>query len=435
MQSIAGIARQRRSPAEARRRRPSNPPEAADAHRVRVPRALVGAIVFAVAVASFTRVPLLPDIGADLSLSAGDLGLLIAAFGLGRLLTDLPAGRVASSVSPRRGLAAAGIALAAACALLATAGSFEQVLVAFALIGCASALTNTTGMYAFATAAGAERRGANMALFSSALMSGQMVGPAVGGALAALAGWRGAIVFAAAVGVAVAVASVGRLPIGRRDSPRPASSVGRIPDAGASGGDHRLERDRSSGPEAVGAPSRWELAAIATAPFTVFFVIGGVMQTLVPLIGGHELGLSASTIGLALALGGAMRFPAAWVAGLGSDRYSRREVLVPTLVLVALGAGVLALDLGAVGWVAAIVVLALGSSAISVAAAALADRVPARRLGHQLGVFRLTGDAGLLLGPILAGFLYGASGVGLAAGVTAGIAAVSALVILRLMDS
>src|SRR5919201_185086 len=232
MQSIAGIARQRRSPAEARRRRPSNPPEAADAHRVRVPRALVGAIVFAVAVASFTRVPLLPDVGADLSLSAGDLGLLIAAFGLGRLLTDLPAGRVASSVSPRRG---------------------------------------------------------------------------------------------------VAVASVGRLPIGRRDSPSPASSVGRIPDAGTSGGDHRLERDRSSGPEAVGAPSRWELAAIATAPFTVFFVIGGVMQTLVPLIGGHELGLSASTIGLALALGGAMRFPAAWVAGLGSDRYSRREVLVPAL--------------------------------------------------------------------------------------------------------
>src|SRR5919204_6174608 len=168
-------------------------------------------------------------------------------------------------------------------------------------------------------------------------------------------------------------------------------------------------------------PSRWELAAIAATPFTVFFVIGGVSQTLVPLIGGRELGLSASTIGLALAAGGAMRFPGAWAAGLGSDRFSRRLVLVPTLSLVALGAVVLALSAGTAGWIAAIVVLALGSSAISVAAAALADRVPRDRLGHQLGIFRLTGDAGLLVGPLLAGFLYEAAGTGIAAGATAAV--------------
>ena len=382
--------------------------------------------MFAVAVASFTRVPVLPNIGADLSLSAGDLGLLTAAFGLGRLLTDLPAGRIASSVSPRRGLAGAGISLAAAFALFATAQSFGQALAASALVGCASALTNTTGMYAFATAADARRRGANMALFSSALMSGQTLGPAAGGALDALAGWRGAMAAAGGVGVAVAAISIGRL----RITAPPASQRDRTTPTAATATD---------GPppdhprEPVALPTRWELAAIAATPFTVFFVIGGVTQTLVPLIGHRELGLSASTIGIALAAGGAMRFPGAWVAGLGSDRYSRRLVLVPTLLLVALGAAVLALGAGTGGWIAAIVVLALGSSAISVAAAALADRVPPERLGRELGIFRLTGDAGLLAGPILAGFLYGASGTALAAGVTAAFAAASALATLRLM--
>ena len=58
----------------------------------RASRAVVGAIVFAVAVASFSRIPLLPDIGADLSLGAGEIGLLTTAFGLGRLAMDLPAG-------------------------------------------------------------------------------------------------------------------------------------------------------------------------------------------------------------------------------------------------------------------------------------------------------------------------------------------------------
>ena len=285
-------------------------------------------------------------------------------------------------------------------------------------------------MFAFATATGAERRGANMALFSSALLSGQTVGPAVGGALAALAGWRGAMVAAGGIGIAVAAGSAGRLRAARRQGwPR---AVG-YPGAESAGGEPPSDPEPTADrPAAAAPPSRWELAAIAATPFTVFFVIGGISQTLVPLIGGRELGLSASTIGLALAVGGAMRFPAAWVAGLGSDRYSRRLVLVPTLSLVALGAAVLALDAGTAGWIAAILLLALGSSAISVAAAALADRVPRDRLGHQLGVFRLTGDAGLLGGPILAGFLYEASGTGLAAGVTAAIAAASALVTLRL---
>src|SRR5919197_271811 len=435
MQSIAGLTRRLRSPRGDRRGRAAQDRESAGEHGARLSRALVGGVVFAVAVASFTRVPLLPDIGATLSLSAGDLGLLTAAFGLGRLLTDLPAGRIASSVSPRRGLAGAGISLAVACALFATATSFAQALVASALIGCASALTNTTGMYAFATAAGAERRGANMALFSSALMSGQTLGPAAGGALAALAGWRGAIGVAAGVGVAVAAGSLRRSSIvASPGSPNPPPSSVDTPVTGS--GDDAPSRDRepsacSAAADAV--PSRWELAAIAATPFTVFFVIGGVSQTLVPLIGGRELGLSASTIGLALALGGAMRFPGAWVTGLSSDRYSRKLVLVPTLFIIALGAGVLALDAGTVGWIAAIVVLAIGSSAISVAAAALADRVPRDQLGHQLGIFRLTGDAGLLAGPILAGFLYEASGTGIAAGATAAIAAIAALAAARLI--
>jgi len=215
----------------------------------------------------------------------------------------------------------------------------------------------------------------------------------------------------------------------RSDSPNLGASPSATSGAGDPPSDPEPPVDRQ---EVVALPSRWELAAIAATPFTVFFVIGGVSQTLVPLIGGRELGLSASTIGLALAAGGAMRFPGAWVAGLSSDRYSRRLVLVPALSLVALGAAVLALDAGTAGWITAIAVLALGSSAISVAAAALADRVPQERLGHELGIFRLTGDAGLLAGPILAGFLYETSGTALAAGVAAAIAAASALAALRL---
>ena len=166
--------------------------------------AVVATIIFAVAVAAFARIPLLPDIGSDLSLTAGEIGLLTTAFGLGRLLTDLPAGRLADAVVPTVGLTGAGLLLALSCAVLASAEAFAVALGASALIGCASALTNTTGMYVFATGADAHRRGASMAIYVTALMSGQMVGPALGGAIGSVAGWRPAIAVSAAIGVGVA---------------------------------------------------------------------------------------------------------------------------------------------------------------------------------------------------------------------------------------
>jgi MFS family permease len=375
--------------------------------------AIVATIIFAVAVAAFARIPLLPDIGSDLSLTAGEIGLLTTAFGLGRLLTDLPAGRLADAVVPTVGLTGAGLLLALSCAVLASAEAFAVALGASALIGCASALTNTTGMYVFATAADAHRRGASMAIYVTALMSGQMVGPALGGAVGSVAGWRPAIAVSAAIGAGVA-AVCGVLWWRAHTSPRPAARTAHV---------------HSDSATATGPPRR-ELFALALAPFATFFGMAGLTQTLIPLIGNGELDFSASAIGLAIGAGAALRFVSAWVAGVASDRLSRRVVLVPSLVLMAAGAAVLALASNVVTWSASILLVALGSSGVSVAAAAVADRVPAPELGRELGVFRLVGDLGLVLGPIVTGFIYQASGprvAGLAAAAVFAAAALAAV--------
>lgn len=369
---------------------------------VGAPTAVVAVLVFAVAVTAFSRVPLLPDIGEDLTLTAGEVGLLTAAFGLGRLVTDLPAGRLADAVGPTVAMTGSGILLALACGLLAISGSLAEALAASALIGVASAITNTTGMYAFATATGAERRGASMALYVTALMSGQMVGPALGGALGTLTGWRPAIALAGSIGVGVAVAA---FLISRR---LPGSVVG-----------GRAADGAAAGPASL--PPRRELVALGLAPFATFFGMAGLTQTLIPLIGANELDYSASLIGIAIAGGAAVRFASAWAAGIASDRLSRKVVLVPNLAVMALGAAALAISTSVVAWGLAIALIALGSSGISVAAAAVADRVPAETLGRELGRFRLVGDLGLLVGPAVLGFAYGASGPRAASAVAAGV--------------
>jgi DHA1 family inner membrane transport protein len=364
---------------------------------------LPGGVVLAVGVASFMRAPLLPEIGRDLELNAADLAFLTTAFAVGRLVMDLPAGRVADGLPPGRALAGSGLGVAVSAAMLGTAQSLAQALLAMFFLGAASSLTNTTGMTLFATSAPAARRGAAMATFSMALMTGQTLGPGVGGLIAGVAGWRAAQGVAAAIGVGVMVACL-LAPAGRRRAPEPAAETG---------GGQGL--------------TRLQAAALAGVPFAVFFTMAALPQTLIPVIGADDLALSASAIGLALALGGAVRFAGSAVAGAVSDRVSRKAALVPSLLVMAGSVAILAAPPTLTTWLLAIVLLSTSSAGIAVAATIIADNAPAATVGRRLGTFRFTGDLGLLAGPAVTGLLYQHAGRAPAMLVTAGVVAVTGL--------
>ena len=362
------------------------------------PTLLAGGVVLSVAVASFMRAPLLPEIGRDLRLTAADLAMITTVFALGRLVMDLPAGRLADRLPPGPALAGTGVGVALSAGLLAGAGSFAQALTAVFFLGAASALTNTTGMTVFATSAPAERRGVAMAGFSMALMTGQALGPAVGGTIAGIAGWRTAQVVGALIGVGVIVACL-LVPAGRL---RPAAGKGPPPEA------------------APGLP-RSQAIVLAGVPFAVFFTLAALPQTLLPVIGSSELALSTAFIGIALGAGGIARFAGSAVAGAISDRVSRKAALVPSLLAMGVAVVMLAPPPTLGTWLAAIVLLSLASSGIAVAATIIADQVPADTVGRRLGTFRFTGDFGLLAGPAVTGLLYQHSGRAAAMLVTAGV--------------
>jgi MFS transporter, DHA1 family, multidrug resistance protein len=365
---------------------------------------LPGGVVLAVGVASFMRGPLLPEIGRDLRVGAADLALITTAFAVGRLMMDLPAGRLADRLPPGPALAGTGLGVAISAAILGSAQSLAQALAGVFFLGVASSLTNTTGMTLFATSAPAARRGAAMAGFSMALMTGQTLGPAVGGVIAGIGGWRAAQAVAAAIGIGVMIACL-TVRAGRE---RPAEV---------------------RKPAANGEPmlSRTQAAALAAVPFAVFFTLGALPQTLLPVIGADDLALSASAIGLALGAGGMIRFGGSALAGAISDRVSRKAALIPSLLIMAGAVALLAAEPTLTTWLAAIALLSLASSGIAVAATIIADNVPAGTVGRRLGAFRFTGDFGLLAGPAVTGLLYQHSGRPTAMLVTAALLAAVAV--------
>lgn len=355
--------------------------------------AVVGGAVLAISAALFFRVSLLPSIGRSLSLPASELSLLTVVFAVGRLLTDLPAGRLADVVPAPASFATAALLLAGGSVLLAAAHATSVVLAAAFVLGISSAITNTTGMTYFSSVAPTARRGVSLAVYSASLLGGQALGPTASGLVASASGWRSALVAASALGLAIAVGAGfvllrgGARPRRPRRRPRPA------------------ERTPAASVSVPGVPLR-ERVVLYAVPFAMFFTMGAMPQTLVPLIGADRLDLSAAGIGLALGLGGIARFLGATAGGVVSDRVSRKAALVPGLALTSGGVGLLAVRAGTWVWVAAIVLFSVGSFGVNVAATMLADRSGPAGIGSRLGTFRFIGDIGLIAGPLVGGLLY-----------------------------
>ena len=156
--------------------------------------------------------------------------------------------------------------------------------------------------------------------------------------------------------------------------------------------------------------TRPQHAALFGVGFSVFFTVGAMPQTLVPLIGADDLGLGSAAIGLALGVGGLARMVGAALTGAVSDRISRRAALLPCLVLQAGGVAVLVIGDAAVWWLLAIIAMPLGSSGHAVGATMLGDRARPAELGRALGRYRFVGDIGLVTGPVAAAWIYDVAG-------------------------
>ncbi len=364
----------------------------------------VGATVFVVTIASIVRAPLLPEIGAEFSMTASQLGVLSAVFAAGRLVADLPVGKLTDEVPTRRLLWTASLIVAGGNLLFAGAWTAAVTFVAAFLAGVGSSWTNTTGLAFFSSAT--HKRGTSVSFYATALLAGQALGPAFGGIVDALSDWRWAFVAAAVLaGVGIATA---------RRAPKTRSRV----------------TQRSADTEEAEVPLG-TLAVIYALPAMQFAIGGALLQTLYPIVGSQELGLSAGAIGLALALGGAARVVGALGAGQISDRVGRRWALLPGLALQTVGITIAALDPTVSTWLLAIVLSSLGAVGVTVGATVLGDVSGGGGFGKRLGRFRFAGDLGFVLGPLVAGFVYEASGRATAmlllAAATAGVAIAAGL--------
>lgn len=355
---------------------------------------LIIALFLTTAISSL-RIPLLPEIGAQLDVGSGEIGVITAVFGFGRIITNIPAGRIADRLSPALSSLFAALFMTAGTTVIALAPGFAQLLVGIAITGSASAMMNTTAMTTLTRSAAPGKRGAAMATYSTSLMTGQIVGPALAGVSAAVLSWR--ITHGIGAGIALAIALT-MLVLWLND--------GRSRRAAASRSGSDLVAAGTPVDDSVPDMRRIHLVAVSSVSFAVFFSLSALPQTVLPLIAANELRLPVEQIGFAIGASAIARIIGARIAGRIADVYSRRAALIPSLILLAASPLLIALPLGWGGWLAALMLISLASSGAAIAGTVIGDLSRPARLGARMGIYRTLGDVGLLVGGLVCGLSY-----------------------------
>ncbi|MGO3328044.1 MFS transporter [Gordonia sp. (in: high G+C Gram-positive bacteria)] len=362
--------------------------------------------------------PALPIFASDFGVGVTAASVVVSAFAMMRLAFAPATGRLVTKLGERRIYLTGLLIVALSTLACAFAQDYWQLLVFRAAGGIGSTMFSVSAMALLIRLAPPQIRGRASGYYSAGFLVGNLAGPLVGTALVDFGLRVPFVVYAIALLIAAAVVAFAMPP-----APPPVTRPTEHAPKSAAGFFEAL---------------RWpEYRAIIASNFAQGWASIGVRVAIVPLFVEQSLGQSARWAGIVLACYAAGNIVAIVVSGRLSDRFGRRPVMIPGLIIAA--ASTLAL-----GWSPSIyVVLALtavsgiGSGLFAPThQAALGDLLAEReRGGSALAAYGMASDLGAVSGPLAAGLIADRWGYGPAFAVTGGVLVVALALWLAAADT
>jgi MFS family permease len=351
---------------------------------------------------------LLPLYVLELGASTVFAALIVGLRGIGILLFDVPAGMLVARFGDKPVLLGGlALILAGLTTLGLTANPWAIGLAAVAL-GSGHAAWMLGRQAYLADICAPHELGRAIAAMAGLHRGGALLGPVAGGAIAGFAGYQAAFL-AGAVSAVVAAATV--LTFARDVAP------------------HEQPGDSSLAGTFRVLQTQGRVLATAGLSALILQLMRATRQLLVPLFG-QAAGLEVAAIGLAYSLGTVVDIAMFYPSGVLADRWGRKWSAVPSMLLYAAGLALLPLAAGFYSLLAAAVLLGfangIGTGVVMIIGADLARA--SGRQGQFLGLWRLIGDLGISIAPLLAGVVADAAGLALASLTVAGIGLVGSLV-------
>ena len=368
---------------------------------------LVGA-AFIIALGYGLIAPVLPQFAGSFGVSMAAAGAVISIFALARLLGAPGAGRLVDRLGSRPIYLTGLLIVAGATFLVAFVNAYWQILALRFIAGFGSTMFTLSAQALIVRVTHPSIRGRANALYASAFLVGNVVGPIIGAALSFL-GFRAPFVI---YGLAVAGAAVA---VGGLTQPKPGSEP--LPAA------KPKMRVRQA----------WQTStykALLAAGFTNGFVNMGSRVAILPLFAAAVFERGGAAAGLALtafAFGMAVTLQ---FSGRLADSLGRRPMVAAGLAT----SGVFTALLGGATSFWPLVLLSaaagIGAGLMSPATqATLADIIGNERSGGTvLSTYQMTQDAGSILAPVLLGAVAEAAGFQAAFGVCGAVCATTLVI-------
>ncbi len=335
--------------------------------------------------------PVLPLYAEDFGASPAMAASVIAVFSAAQMVAAPLWGRLSDRIGRKPVLIAALIGSSIGSLVTGLAGVLWVLFLGRVLDG-ASGSSYAVGQAAVADMAEPEDRPRLLGLLAAAFGVGFVAGPLIG-SIAALGGRQLPFFVAAALTAGNAIVALVRLPSGRKSTPASAPKPGRLALWGASGpGVRRL---------AV-------LSLVAMAGFAGFeATFAMLVERRFPDVG------DPTVYGLFAAIGVLMVLVQTRIVGPVNARLGTRSALRAALSMVAAGMVVLAMGGGWAGLAVALVLLVVGQGVFGPTLSnATVETVGADGRGSALGLQQSAGALGRIIGPLLAGVLFGRVAVG-----------------------
>ena len=324
---------------------------------------------------------------------------VLAARGLGNMLGDLPAGAATARWGDRP-VMQIGIAMMLLSTVLAgTVADATMLLICATGIGFAMATWLLARLALVGDMVASEWRGQALSTMAGLQRVGHFIGPALVGYSIEQFGFNQTFfILAAGIGITLLFVNLS----GRINATPPAPNLSKESPPEAQHTKHQAPRYTRV---LVAHRRTWVTAGQVVMLLTL---LRSARTLLIP-VWGVQLELGAAEIGVILSLAAGFDMIMFPVAGLIMDRLGRRWSATACIALLGLGLGLIPFTTTPVAFATAAILAGIGNGLGSGINMTLGtDLAPAEDRGRFLGIWRLIGDSGSLIGPSVIGFLASA---------------------------
>jgi len=343
--------------------------------------------------------PVLPLFADIFGVSSALAGLLVSAFGMARIPTNLIAGNLSARFGKRKTMVAGMLTISASSFLCGLAADYAQLLLFRLAAGFGSAFYIVSSSALLADICPSEKRGKFMGYYIGSLLLGSSAGPAIGGYIAYYFGYRmtffsyAMLTMLGGIILATFIKEKEKICTGA-DSKTEDNFSKRIYGS--------LLKDRT-------------FVLVNLAAFAIFWNRSGINNTAIPFFGGTAppagLGLNEAEIGLAMAAIMITNLIVIFPAGIASDKFGRKTMLIPCLVLMGIADIVFPLSKSLNGMILNGLLLGFSSGLAGPIMAYISDIAPAGHSLEAMSIYRTISDFGFAVGPIFLGWLIDVEGL------------------------